>query len=192
MREVLPWNWNKDRWQKNFLESQEDLPKANLSACEGSEEMNFQVSTTGSILDFVGDRVQGWERSSSRVTRLVVTLIGFGATIDLSWLLLAGILDKGGGVLRRGTPTIKTQEGPRKKIFGLMSNVKDKVQMSREEALNQVSTFSLKNHFQIWLGDPWSTNTQPQCFCSNGLYIINQNKPNFTKQQAKNSNPVRR
>lgn len=70
-----------------------------LSAHWGSDEMNCHVATTGSIVAFVGDRVHGWDKSSSLVTRFGVTRIGLGATIIFSWLP-----SKGGGVLRRGTP----------------------------------------------------------------------------------------
>ena len=57
----------------------------------------------GSILDLVGDRVHGWDRSSRWVTMFGVTRIGLGVTISLSWLLV-DVLNKGGGELRRGTP----------------------------------------------------------------------------------------
>lgn len=77
---------------------------AELSAEDASGKMKCHVATTGSILDFVGDRVHGWDRSSSPVTRFGLTRIGLGATIVLSWLLVKDVLDKGGGVLRRGTP----------------------------------------------------------------------------------------
>lgn len=72
--------------------------------------MKCQVATTGSILDFVGDRVHGWDKSSSPVTMLGVTRIGFGATIADSWLPATVVLDTSGGVLRRGTPASKSEK----------------------------------------------------------------------------------
>ena len=77
---------------------------AELSVEEVSDEMKRHVAITGSILDFVGDRVHGWDRSSSFVTRFEVTRIGLGAIITLSWVMVGEVLDKSGGVLRRGTP----------------------------------------------------------------------------------------
>lgn len=71
---------------------------------EGSGEARRHVANTGSILDFVGDRVQGWDKSSSWVTRFGVVRIGFGATITFSWLLDTDVVETSGGVLRRGTP----------------------------------------------------------------------------------------
>lgn len=85
-----------------------NLLKADVVESEGSEEMKCHVATTGSILDFVGERVHGWDRSSSRVTISGVTRIGFGATIVFSWFPALDKLDKGGGVLRRGTPEIRS------------------------------------------------------------------------------------
>lgn len=78
-----------------------------FSACDRPQEMKRHFATTGSISDFVGDRVQGWDRSSSLWTRFGVTRIGFGAAITLSWLPVGDVLDKGGGVFRRGTPAAK-------------------------------------------------------------------------------------
>jgi hypothetical protein len=72
--------------------------------CDVSDDVKCHVSTIGSILDFVGDRVHGWDKSSSRLTRFGVVRIGLGATIALSWLLVVEVLGKSGGVLRRGTP----------------------------------------------------------------------------------------
>lgn len=83
-----------------------DIPMTELPACEGSDEIKCQVANTGSILDFVGDRVHGWDRSSSFITRFGLVRIGLGAAITLSWLLVVGVLGKSGGVLRRGTPAI--------------------------------------------------------------------------------------
>lgn len=78
-----------------------------LSACDGSDEIKCHVANTGSLLDFVGDRVHGWERSSSRATGFGVVRIGFGAAITLSWQLVVVVLGKSGGELRRGTPAIE-------------------------------------------------------------------------------------
>lgn len=55
----------------------------------------------------MGERVQGWDKSSSRLTEFELTRSGFGAVNSLSWLLAKtalGALDNG-GVFRRGTPT---------------------------------------------------------------------------------------
>lgn len=79
----------------------------NIPIVVGGEslEMKCQVASTGSILDFVGDRVHGCDRSSSLLTRFGVTRIGLGAIIGLSWLVaVEGVLDNSGGVLSRGTP----------------------------------------------------------------------------------------
>ena len=81
-----------------------NIPMVELSAREGSDEMKCHVATMGSIFDLVGDRVHGWDRSSSFVTRFEVTRIGLGAIITLSWVMVGEVLDKSGGVLRRGTP----------------------------------------------------------------------------------------
>lgn len=56
--------------------------------------------------DFVGDRVQGCVRSPSLWDTLADNRIGRGAAIILSWPPVDSILDKGGGVLTRGTPEI--------------------------------------------------------------------------------------
>lgn len=72
--------------------------------------MKCHVATKGSVLDFVGDRVHGWDKSSSPVTRLGLTRIGFGAMIAVSWLPVTVVLDTSGGVLRRGTPARKSEK----------------------------------------------------------------------------------
>lgn len=66
--------------------------------------MKCQVATNGSIWDLVGDRVQGCDKSSRRVTIFGVVRIGFGATICFSWLVITGDGCKSGGVFKRGTP----------------------------------------------------------------------------------------
>lgn len=88
---------------KEILLGRVVIPVMDLSPCGGSGDMKCHVASTGSILDLVGDRVHGWDRSSSRVTRFGVIRIGFGAT-TFSWLLGGDVPDKSGGVLRRGTP----------------------------------------------------------------------------------------
>lgn len=87
------------------------IPRAELSAWEDSGDMKCHVATTGSILDFVGERVHGWDRSSRPVTKLGVTRIGFGATIAVSWLSGTDAIVTSGGVLRRGTPACESEKG---------------------------------------------------------------------------------
>jgi hypothetical protein len=84
------------------------IPRTVLSWWEESEDVKCQVATKGSVFDLVGDRVHGWDKSSSPVTTLAVTRIGFGATITVSWLPATVVLDTSGGVLSRGTPASKT------------------------------------------------------------------------------------
>lgn len=81
-----------------------------MSVSDESEDIKRQVAMTGSILDFLGDRVHGWDKSSIPVTMSGVTRIGFGATIAPSWLRDKGLLDTSGGVLRRGTPACEIEE----------------------------------------------------------------------------------
>lgn len=71
---------------QNYLHSpiQGKIPRTELSGWEESEDMKCHAATTGSILDFVGDRVHGWGKSSNPVTTLGVTRIGFGAMIVVS------------------------------------------------------------------------------------------------------------
>lgn len=101
------------KYQKEFRPHppiQGKIPRTELLGWEESEDMKFHVATTGSILDFVGDRVHGWDKSSSPVTRLGVTRIGFGAMIVVSWLPTTVVLDTSGGVLRRGTPASESEK----------------------------------------------------------------------------------
>ena len=105
IKEIL--NKHVENYLQNYLHPpiQGKIPRTELSGWEESEDMNCHAATTGSILDFVGDRVHGWGKSSGPVTTSGVTRIGFGAMIVVSWLPASVVLDTSGGVLRRGTPT---------------------------------------------------------------------------------------
>lgn len=89
---------------RHLFQDRDNKPKAEASAPNGTVEMKCHVAKTGSILDLVGDRVHGWDRSSSWLTKSGVMRIGCGAEMTLSWLSAVEVLPKGGGVLRRGTP----------------------------------------------------------------------------------------
>lgn len=97
------------------------IPSTELSGWEDSEDMKCHAAITGSILDLVGDRVHGWDTSSSPVTRLGVRRIGFGATIAVSWLPITVVLDTSGGVLRRGTPACESEK-EKQKLHCSLSN----------------------------------------------------------------------
>lgn len=70
----------------------------------GWSEINCHVANTGSIFDLVGDRVHGCDISSRGFTRFGGMRRGFGATTKPPSFVVTDLLDKGGGVLTRGTP----------------------------------------------------------------------------------------
>jgi hypothetical protein len=153
----------------NNLPGRGHLPITELP-CDVSDDIKCHVATIGSILDFVGDRVHGWDKSSSRLTRFGEVRIGLGATMTLSWLLVIEVLANSGGVLRRGTPASEVANC-RKENFWSIPDKPTKMLIQRVLiVIMPVPTFSLKNHFQIWLGDPRSINTHPCCLCSNSLH----------------------
>lgn len=70
--------------------------------CEGFDEMKCYVVNIGFIIDFVGERVYGWDRFLSRLIKFGVMRIGRGVIIIFFRLLGVEAVVKGGGVLRRG------------------------------------------------------------------------------------------
>lgn len=123
-------------------------------------EIKRHLGSTDSISDLVGDLVQGCVRSSSLGRISAETRIGLGTAMALSWLLATRLVDAGGGVFRRRTPTI-------------ISNCQNRNFQKEFVMWKFVNwgdhTFAFKNHFKIWFSYPWPADTQVRSFWSNDL-----------------------